>query len=119
VCIGQGARLPTRLYSRQAGSVQLRRTRTGWALTGWAVGRRRADKAPADLVPGLLATTIETRGGRVAYVGIGGRPMLGAIAAADERGRLDASVGSAASLGRRALRSWRRAQLVVADLPPG
>jgi hypothetical protein len=59
----QGTRIPTRLYSGPIGALRPR----GDRLIGWALAVRRADKAPGDLVPGLLASTIEGAGGRVGY----------------------------------------------------
>src|SRR5436190_19450619 len=61
--MSQGARIPTRLYSGPIGPLRLRRGH----LIGWAVALRRAAKAPGDLKPGLLASTIERPGGRVGF----------------------------------------------------
>jgi hypothetical protein len=63
--MSQGTRIPTRLYSKRIGSLVLRDGR----LLGWDVALRRAEKAPGDLKPGLLASTIEGAGGRVGFRG--------------------------------------------------
>jgi hypothetical protein len=118
--MSQGARIPTRLYSKEIGALRLRRSGGGWVLSGWDVARRRADTAPGDLRPGLLATAIERAGGSVGYAGVDGGYPIGPIVAADESGRIPlASIGDAASLADRAAQLWKRARLVVCDLPGG
>ncbi|MEA2423711.1 MAG: hypothetical protein QOH13_121, partial [Thermoleophilaceae bacterium] len=82
--MSQGARIPTRLYSKEIGSLRLR----GGRLEGWDVALRRANKAPGDLVPGLLAQTILDAGGSVGWSGLRGRFTIGPIVAADEKGRV-------------------------------
>src|SRR4051794_37644628 len=52
--MGQGTRIPVRLYSKRIGALVPR----GGRLLGWEVTLRRADDAPGDLKPGLLASTI-------------------------------------------------------------
>src|SRR4051794_18180857 len=52
--MSQGTRIPTRLYSGDIGSLRPH----GGRLSGWADALRRADRAPGDLKPGLLATAI-------------------------------------------------------------
>jgi hypothetical protein len=59
----QGTRIPTRLYAGRIPPLRVR----GDHLSGWAAVVRRADKAPGDLKPGLLASAIEAAGGRVGY----------------------------------------------------
>ena len=81
--MSQGTRIPTRLYSKEVGALRL----VGGRLTGWDVAVRRADDAPGDLKPGLLASSIERAGGRVGYKGAGGFSVA-AIVAADSRGRV-------------------------------
>ena len=80
----QGARIPTRLYSGPIGPLLPRAGR----LTGWALAARRAGKAPGDLVPGLLASTIEAAGGRVGYTVRSGGYSIAPIVAADRHGRV-------------------------------
>lgn len=83
--MSQGARIPTRLYSKRIGSLRLSRGR----LTEWQVALRRAARAPGNLDPGLLASTIERAGGRVGYAGApGARAAVAAIVAADSGGRV-------------------------------
>src|SRR4051794_10275509 len=79
--MGQGTRIPTRLYSKRMGALVPR----GGRLVDWGVALRRADKAPGDLKPGLLASTIEQAGARVGYAGPGLAPP---ILAADRAGRV-------------------------------
>lgn len=114
--IGQGARIPTRLYDGELPRLRLERDR----LAGWALVRARADGAPGDVVPGLLAHTVERAGLRAGYAGTGRAGGLGAIVAADESGRLGLiTLGAAGDLGRRAVEAWNDAALLVVDLPPG
>jgi hypothetical protein len=118
--MGQGTRIPTRLYSKTIGPLRLRRTRDGWVLSGWRIARKRATKAPGDVVPGLLASALERAGRRVAYVGAHGLYGLGPIVAADERGRVEnVLLGSPPRVAGLVVRAMHRFDLVVADLPPG
>lgn len=119
--MSQGTRIPTRLYSKEIGALRLARAAGGgWQLSDWAIAQRRADKAPGDVVPGLLASTLHADGRHLEYVGIGGQFALGAIVAADERGQVEAaSLGPAASAGSRAAAAFGKYDLVVADLPSG
>src|SRR3954471_25078978 len=57
--MSQGTRIPTRLYSGPIGTLREHDGR----LIGWAKALRRADRAPGDLKPGLLASTIKRAGG--------------------------------------------------------
>src|SRR4051794_37351766 len=81
--MSQGTRIPTRLYSGPIGSLVPR----GGRLAGWGLALRRADRAPGDLKPGLLASTIESAGRRVGFRGPAGF-SLAAIVGADRRGRV-------------------------------
>lgn len=86
-------------------------------LLGWPAVRARADGAPADLQPGLLAQTIP---GGAGYAGITGRPNGAAIVAADRSGRIAGlSIGGAGDVVQRARGLLRRHALVVAALPAG
>jgi hypothetical protein len=81
--IGQGTRIPTRLYSGPIGSLRPR----GGRLEGWTLAVKRADDAPGDLVPGLLASSIRAAGGRVGYsVGRGGGYSIAPVVAATRTG---------------------------------
>ena len=66
--IGQGARISTRAYKSKVPPLAL----AGNRIAGWEAELHRARAAPGDIRPGLLATTIERGGGRVAYVGVDG-----------------------------------------------
>src|SRR4051812_44275311 len=80
--MSQGTRIPTRLYSGPIGPLRVR----GGRLTGWASAVKRAKDAPGDLVPGLLASTIESAGGRVGYEVRSGRWSIAPIVAANRSG---------------------------------
>ena len=86
-------------------------------ILDWALAARRADKAPADTVPGLLAGSIP---GGAGYVGISGQGQPWAVAAGDRRGRIArVSLGSARSVGERVQRVLADRRLVVASLASG
>ncbi len=117
--IGQGARISTRVYDPRAiPDTQLVEEPPGGRMTSWHEIVKRAEDAPGQVEPGLLATTIGEHGGRSAYAGILGFEQLDAIAAADRQGRIDlVSVGTQGTLVDRALELWEQADFVVARLP--
>ncbi|HEX4734719.1 MAG TPA: hypothetical protein VH247_09920 [Thermoleophilaceae bacterium] len=78
----QGTRIPTRLYSGPIGSLRPR----GRHLDGWALAAGRARDAPGDLVPGLLASTIEAAGGRVGWSAGGHGFSIAPIVAGNRQG---------------------------------
>jgi hypothetical protein len=87
------------------------------SFPGWPRLRRRADRVSVTLRPGLLAGSIP---GGAAYVGVTGAGMLPAIAAADQRGRVNGvSLGGIDTLARRAQRESALRRLVVVGIPPG
>lgn len=128
--ITQGARVASSAYPRPrppvmalrtvgAGSAIAGGTIAEGVIDGWQAARRRAERAPQLLRPGLLATGIP---GGAAYAGIAGVAGTDAIAAADRTGRVSSvSLGTAPSLlARVATLLLRRShRLVVADLPAG
>jgi len=82
---------------------------------GWLDVRARAESAPADIIPGLLAQSIP---GGAAYAGVSGREQLEAIPAANEAGRIPlVSVGKADDIATRAQRLLTQRSFVVAGLP--
>jgi hypothetical protein len=86
-------------------------------IVNWLAAVQRAETAPADVVPGLLASSIP---GGVGYVGITGNPNLEAIAASDEEGAIPSiSLGSPPTVAARTRTMLRTHRFVVALLPPG
>ncbi len=84
---------------------------------GWLAVNDRADSAPADVQPGLLAASVPGGG---AYAGSLGRAQQEAIVAADRAGRVSlVSVGPARDVAARAQALLARRRLVVAGLPTG
>ena len=115
--ISQGARVSVRAYDED-----LPRFRLGadGQVSGWDVIADRADDAPANLVPGLLAETIQTADGGVAYVGVRRGSHGAAAVAADASGRVETVLlGARRSLNVRIDRALRTHSLVVAEVPPG
>jgi hypothetical protein len=91
--------------------------RGGGTVTGWRAIVARAQDAPADLVPGLLAGSVP---GGAGYAGVTGREQREAIVAADRAGRIaHLSLGPAADVARRARALLATRRLVVAGLPTG
>lgn len=117
--VGQGSRISTRAYDEPVPPLALRRTRREARIARWQAAVERAEAAPGDAVPGLLASAVAAAGGRVTYAAPAGFQQLEAISAADRAGRLD-KVGLFA-LGRYAdgaVELWERSALLVAQLPP-
>jgi hypothetical protein len=115
--ITQGTRVSLSSYSpKRPSELRLYLDGQGGGLfQGWLEVVARADSAPAELVPGLLAGTIPGGG---AYAGVEGRGQREAVAAADRSGRIAAvSLGSAATLAARVRAQLRTRRLVVAGLP--
>lgn len=86
-------------------------------IVNWLAAVARADNAPADIVPGLLAGSVP---GGAGYAGIAGDPNLEAVAAADRDGVVrSVSLGPPATVAARASALLRERRLVVALLAPG
>jgi len=87
----------------------------GGVISGHLDLYRRAESAPEDIVPGLLASSIP---GGAGYAGVGGRPHPGAIAAANRDGFVaEVSLGAPDDLAARTSALVRRRRLVVVGLP--
>lgn len=116
----QGARIASRAYPDELERLDLVREARGGSIRGWQAARVRAADASGDVVPGLLATSIERAGGRVSYAGVVGLEQLEAVVAADSAGRVERlSLGTAGTVAERALRLWRDSDLLVVRLPEG
>ncbi|HEV7772204.1 MAG TPA: hypothetical protein VGO48_02810 [Conexibacter sp.] len=86
-------------------------------IVNWLAAVARAESAPADIVPGLLASSIP---GGAGYAGIRGQTNLEAVVAATRAGVVDAvSLGPGDTVAGRANALLARKRLVVALLPPG
>lgn len=82
--IGQGNRVNQSLYDSEILPVYVRNGRLRPGV--WTRLRERADDAPADVVPGLLGSTLKAAGFAAASEAADG---LAPLIAADERGRID------------------------------
>ncbi len=86
-------------------------------VVNWLAAVARAESAPADIIPGLLASSVP---GGAGYVGIKNDPNLEAAAASDRSGAVRAvSLGPSATVAERATALLRDHRLVVALLPTG
>lgn len=86
-------------------------------VVNWLAALARAQTAPADIDPGLLASEIP---GGAGYAGIAGQTNLEAVLAATRAGVVDeASLGDGETVAARADALLARRRLVVALLPPG
>jgi hypothetical protein len=91
---------------------------TGGRIAGWPRIVARARTAPADVKPGTLAQAVEAGGGSVVYAGTRGSVNREAVVAADRLGHVQSvTLGSGASVARRALQRWRDRSLLVVKLP--
>jgi hypothetical protein len=89
--ISQGARVSTRVYDEDLPRFRLR---PGGQISRWDFITKRADDAPADLVPGLLGQTILGVGGSTAYVGVRGRSHRAGGVRADNAQSADSGRGA-------------------------
>ena len=86
-------------------------------IVNWLAAVMRAESAPADVVPGLLASAIP---GAAAYAGIAGETNAEALVAATRAGVVrSVSLGRGSTVAARATALLERHRLVVALLPPG
>lgn len=84
-------------------------------IFGWSKAVDRAESAPAEIEPGLLASAIPDG---AAYAGVAGRRHVEAAVAADRGGDVAAvSLGPAATLAQRAAALLEAHRLVVVGLP--
>lgn len=117
--IGAGTRTSRGTYSpTDPPEMSLLPTTGGSGLiVNWLAAVARADSAPADIVPGLLAGSVP---GGAAYAGIRGQTNTEAAIAATRAGAVETvSLGRGATVAARAQELLDRHRLVVALLPPG
>ncbi|MEX2195480.1 MAG: hypothetical protein WD844_09355 [Thermoleophilaceae bacterium] len=116
--VGQGSRISTRAYDVAVPPLRLRQTAGGRRIVYWRAAVQRAEDAPGEAVPGLLASEVEEAGGSVAYAGVAGFEQLEAISAADRSGRLgEVRLLTFGGYADQAVDLWERSDLLVAQLP--
>src|SRR5919198_2745937 len=78
--ISQGTRIANHAYPRDLKRLDLvpEPDGTGY-ISGWTLTAKRANDAPGDVVPGLLGSSVEAAGGRVAYAGVVGFQQTEAV----------------------------------------
>src|SRR4051794_16081563 len=117
--MSQGTRIANNAYPRSLGRLDLVLLDGGGRLSGWTYNARRAKDAPGDVVPGLLAQTLENAGLHVGYVGVVGFEQTEATVAANRIGRVpEISLGTMGTFAHRALALWARTNVLVARFPP-
>jgi hypothetical protein len=116
--VGAGTRVSSAAYKpKKVPTLTFYRQGDMALFQGWLDARARADSAPADIVPGLLAQTIPGGG---AYAGVSGRSQIESMPAADLAGRIGlVSIGKADDVARRAQKLLGKRRFVVAGLPTG
>jgi hypothetical protein len=114
--ISQGTRQSTFIYHpKDYPRLGLQRLDGSGRIVGWGKAVRRAATASSTIRPGLLASSIP---GGAGYAGVTGRNAHGAVAAADQAGRVAAvSLGPAATLAARTRALLASRRFVVVSLP--
>ncbi|HEX8743269.1 MAG TPA: hypothetical protein VF712_09045 [Thermoleophilaceae bacterium] len=117
--MSQGSRIANSAYPEKLKRLDLRLDPGGGGrMKGFRRARARADDAPGDVIPGLLADTLRRRGKSAAYAGVVGFPQTEAVVAADRAGRIArVSLGTIGTFAARTLALWKRHELVVARFP--
>src|SRR5436190_5491677 len=117
--VSQGTRIANHAYPRDLKRLDLVLGDAGdGRMAGFPRAARRAKDAPGDVVPGLLADTVEHHGGSVGYVGVSGFQQTEAVVAANRRGYVQrVSMGTVGTFAARALRLWRGTDVLVARFP--
>src|SRR3954452_16109765 len=85
-----GTRIANSAYGKPLGRLDLEYGAHGGRMVGWFYDRRRAEKAPGDVLPGLFASTLESAGHRVGYAGVIGFEQTEAAVAANRAGNIEA-----------------------------
>jgi hypothetical protein len=117
--MSQGTRIANNAYPRSLGRLDLVLLDGGGRISGWTYNARRAKDAPGDVIPGLLAQTLESDGVSVGYVGVVGFEQTEATVAANRIGRVPAiSLGTMGTFASRALALWAKTDVLVARFPP-
>jgi len=113
-----GARTTSSLYDAEVPTDL--RLEPGGRMSSWDVITDRAAGAPADIVPGLLGSTVRAAGGRVGYAGPRAARNREAAVAADREGRVErVALATPERVGDVARALWARTDLLVAKLAPG
>ena len=113
-----GARTTTSLYDDEA-PTDLRLGRDG-RMSSWQTITDRAAGVPADVVPGLLASSVLRAGRHVGYAGPRTARNREAAVAADRAGHVEqVSLVGREQVAAAAKRLWRDTRVLVVKLPPG
>src|SRR4051812_46371014 len=114
-----GTRIANSAYGHPIGRLDLEYGPRGGRVKGWFYDNKRAVDAPGEVLPGLLASTLERAGHHVAYAGVIGFEQTEAVVAADRLGNLRrVSLGTIGTFAQRTLDLWRTSDVVVARFPP-
>jgi hypothetical protein len=113
-----GARTTTSLYDDDV-PTDMRLGADG-RISSWAAITQRATTAPAEVLPGLLATTVRAAQKHIGYAGPRAARNREAAVAADRSGRVERIVlAEPEKVGDVARDLWRRTDVLVAKLAPG
>jgi hypothetical protein len=116
--ISQGTRVSYATYKPQdPPDLRFTRAGTGAYFRGWTLNVSRADSAPADILPGLMAASVP---GGAGYAGVDGRFQREALAAANRHGHVaEVSIGPSDTIAARAQALLAGRRFVVVGLPTG
>ena len=113
-----GSRTTTSLYDEEV-PTDLRLAPDG-QMSSWQAIVERAGSAPADIVPGLFASSVREAGGHVGYAGPRTSRNREAAVAADRSGRVErVALVRPGAISRAARALWRDTNVLVVKLPPG
>ena len=117
--MSQGTRVAAQAYDRPLEPFDLIGLADGRArMSRFDAVIERAERAPGDVVVGLLGDTLKRAGGAAGYAGVIAEPHYQAVVAADRRGGLvTARLFDEAAFARGALGLWRRVDVLVTRLP--
>jgi len=113
-----GSRTTTSLYDEEVPTDL--RLGPGGRMSSWRAIAERAATAPADVIPGLLGSSVRDAGGHVGYAGPRTSRNREAAVAADRSGRVErVAVVRPGVVARTARILWRDTDVLVVKLPAG
>src|SRR5207247_1739993 len=117
--MSQGTRIANHAYPRSLGRLDLVLLNGGGRISGWTYNKDRAEDAPNDVVPNLLAQTLENASVSVDYVGMVGFEQTETTVAANRINHIpEISLKTMGTFAHRAIALWQRTNVLMARFPP-